>query len=391
MKIAKAEILIAREDGPFYVGKHRILLIRLTTDEGIHGIGEAIVYGLGVSTAHALLVDYARGIIGLDPFNTESIWERLHGGWNVQGGPISISAISAIDIALWDIKGKALGVPVYKLLGGKFREKIRVYLSHIEFGYPALNKALDSPEDYFESACAALAKGYDIVKANFMREGGGRFLFDESANKFIAADLLERVRNRVAAVRKALGPTGGIILENNAMTGVDGAIQIAKAVEEFNILFYEEPVEPANPLAMKQVAEKVSFPLASGERMCTRWAFLPFLENGSLRIIQPDICNTGGITEMKKIADLARTYQVLVAPHVCGGPFNHAASVQLEAAIPNFVLHEDHVHLMNEENARYGRYRYEAKDGYLPIPDLPGIGQELSDFGEETMEKIVIQ
>jgi L-alanine-DL-glutamate epimerase-like enolase superfamily enzyme len=391
MKISGVDILIARQDGPFYPGKHRILLVRVNTDEGIHGYGEAIVYGLGVATAHALLQDYAAYIIGQDPFNTEAIWARLHGGWNTLGGPISVSAISAIDIALWDIKGKALGQPVYKLLGGKFRDKIRVYLSHIEFGYPELNKPLVTPEDYYAASKAALTDGYDIVKANFLRDDGGKFSFDESINKFADPKLLERIKGRVAAARKALGEQGGIILENNAITGVDSAIQIARAVEEYNILFFEEPIDPTNADAMKQVADKVAFPLASGERMCTRWAFLPFLQNGSLRILQPDVCNTGGITEMKKIADLAHTFHALMAPHVCGGPFNHAASVQLEAAIPNFFIHEDHVHLMNEENARYGRYRYEAKDGYLPIPDLPGIGQELSEFGEETMEKITIK
>jgi L-alanine-DL-glutamate epimerase-like enolase superfamily enzyme len=391
MKITQVDILIAKDDGPFYPGKHRILLAKVITDEGIYGYGEAIVYGPGVTAAHVLLQDYARIIIGEDPFNTESIWARLHGGWSILGGPVSVSAISALDIALWDIKGKALGQPVYKLLGGKFREKIRVYLSHIEFGYPELNTPLLTPDDYYKASKAALAGGYDIIKANFIREKGALLSFDESINKFLSPGLLKRVRGRVAAVREALGKDGGIILENNAITGVEGAVQMARAVEEYNILFFEEPIEPTNPDAMKQVADKTGVPLASGERMCTRWAFLPFLQNGSLRILQPDICNTGGITEMKKIADLAAAYHVLVAPHVCGGPFNHAASVQLEAAIPNFVIHEDHVHLKNEENARYGLYRYEAKDGYLPIPDLPGIGQDLSEFGEKTMDRITVK
>jgi L-alanine-DL-glutamate epimerase-like enolase superfamily enzyme len=391
MKITGADIFFAPDDGIPQPAKTNLLLIRVNTDEGICGYGEAISYGQGINAAHTSLQDYARLILGQDPFDTEKIWAKLHDGWNILGGPISVSAISAIDIALWDIKGKALGQPVYKLLGGKFRDKIRAYLSHIEFGYPTPRKVLNTPDDYYECVQAAKTAGYDVIKANFIRVSLGRRSFDESINKFINPDLLECIRAKVEASRKALGPDGGIILENNAMTGVEGAIQIARAVEEFNILFFEEPIEPTNPQAMKQVADKVAFPLASGERMCTRWSFLPFLENGSLRIIQPDICNTGGITEMKKIADLAAAYHVLVAPHVCGGPFNHAAAVQLEASIPNFVIHEDHVRLKNEEYTRYGVYRYEAKDGYLPIPDLPGIGQELSEYGEKTLQKTTIK
>jgi L-alanine-DL-glutamate epimerase-like enolase superfamily enzyme len=387
MKITSVDILIA-EECPFYPGKHQMLFVRVHTDEGVHGMGEAIVYGAGVRAAHSLLQDYARRILSEDPFNREVIWSKLHGGWDTLGGPITVSAISAIDIALWDICGKALGQPVYKLLGGKCREKIPVYLSHIEFGYPELNKELVTPEDYYNATKAALVDGYDTIKANFMRVGAKSF--HERFDTFLSPKLLDTVVSRVAAVREALGPHGGIILENNAMTGVDGAIQIAQAVEKYNILFYEEPMEPCNPFSMKQIADKVSIPLASGERMCTRWAFLPFLQNGSLRVLQPDVCNTGGITEMKKIADLAHVFHAHISPHVCGGSFNHAAAVQLGAAIPNFTLHEHHVHLMNEENYRYGRYLYEAKDGYLPIPDLPGIGQELSDYGEQTLIKTTV-
>jgi len=391
MKISSVDILISNQ-GPFYPGKHRMLFVRVNTDEGIYGYGEAIVYGVGVTTAYACLQEYAKLLIGLDPFNSELIWSNFHRGWETLGGPVTMSAISALDIALWDIKGKALGQPVYALLGGKFRDKIRVYLSHIEFGWPVLNKPLITPEDYYQAAKAALAEGYDIVKANFLRIGAdGKWSKDENYRYFMDPPLLDHVLARIEAVREALGPHGGIILENNAGTGVDSAIQLARAAEKYNILFFEEPIEPSNPDSMKQVADKVGIPLASGERMCTRWSFLPFLQNGSLRILQPDICNTGGITETKKIADLAQVYHATVAPHVCGGPFSHAAAVQLEAAIPNFVLHEHHVHLINEENSSYGLYNYAAKDGYLSIPDLPGIGQELSEYGQSQLEKITIK
>ena len=391
MKVSSVDIFILNK-GYEVKGRRRMLFVRVNTDEGIYGYGEAIVYSTGVTAACSLIEEFAHQLIGLDPFNTEAIWSQFHNNWEMLGGPVTVSAISAIDIALWDIKGKALGQPVYKLLGGKCRDKIHVYLSHIEFGWPTLNRALTTPEDFYQAAKSARETGYDTVKANFLRFGiDGKRNSEEIQNKLIDKKLFSLAVERVAAVREGMGPDGDIILENNAVTGVDGAIRLAQAVEKYNILFFEEPIVPNHPDSMKYVADRVNIPLATGERMCTRWSFLPFLQNGSLRIVQPDVCNTGGITEMKKITDLAHIFQATVAPHVCGGPFTHVASVHLEAAMPNFILHEHHVQLVNKDNSRYGLYEYEAKDSYVTIPELPGLGQELSEFALETLDKVTIK
>ena len=202
--------------------------------------------------------------------------------------------------------------------------------------------------------------------------------------------MLAEVEERVAAVREGLGDDGEIILENNAATGVDAAVAIAKVTEKHNIWFYEEPVTTDYPADMKLVADRVNIPIATGERLCARWQFLPFLENHSTAIVQPDLCNTGGITEGKKIADLADIFHAGVALHVCGGPFTHAAAVHLEAAIPNFVTHEHHVHYLNEENAVYGKYKYDAVDGYVEVPELPGLGQDLAEEAISLMDKVSI-
>ena len=389
MKITSTDIFITKE-GQFFPGKHQMLFIRINTDEGIYGFGETIVIGRGIPAIHTLLKLYSKSLIGEDPFNTEKIWQRLHG--ISTGDPITVSAYSAIDIALWDIKGKALNVPVYKLLGGKVRDKIEVYLSHIEFGWPDTDKHLYTADDYFNCAKAAKEAGYNAIKTNFIRMPStptGGWTSIGPYTRFTRA-MLEEVEERVAAVREALGEDGEIILENNAVTGVDAAVQIANVTEKHNIWFYEEPVTVDYPEEMKQVADRINIPIATGERLCARWGFLPFLENHSTAIVQPDLCNTGGITEGKKIADLADIYHAGVALHVCGGPFAHAASVQLEAVIPNFVTHEHHVTYLSKYNEIYGKYKYDAKDGYVEIPELPGLGQDLSEEAEHELDKITI-
>ena len=387
MKITGTDIYITK-DGPFYPGKHQMLFIRINTDEGFYGFGETIVIGRGIPAVYELLKLYSKTLIGEDPFNTESIWQRLHG--ISTGDPVTVSAYSAIDIALWDIKGKALNVPVYKLLGGKLRDRIEVYLSHIEFGWPDTKQHLFTADDYYRVAKAAKEAGYKAVKANFIRmsKDGGRSIVGPYTRYTKA--MLAEVEERVAAVREGLGDDGEIILENNAATGVDATVAIANATQKHNIWFYEEPVTTDYPADMKLVADRVNIPIATGERLCARWQFLPFLENHSTQIVQPDLCNTGGITEGKKIADLADIFHAGVALHVCGGPFTHAAAVHLEAAIPNFVTHEHHVHYLNEENAIYGKYKYDAVDGFVEVPKLPGLGQDLAEEAISLMDKISI-
>jgi L-alanine-DL-glutamate epimerase-like enolase superfamily enzyme len=396
MKITKVEVFLVN---PREKGNHAVLhgfspiAVRIDTDEGISGWGEGIAYGTEVHGMFGVTQDLAATIIGKDPFASERIWEDLRNGWVMTGGPVTYCAVSAIDIALWDIKGKALGVPIYQLLGGKSRDRIPTYLSHTEFGWPWLNEPLGTAEAWYESTLEAAKLGYTAVKANFFRfDKNGKWEDPRKYRGFrIDDDHLNLVADRISAVQKALGPRGGVILDNNALTTAEGAIATIEASEGNRILFFEEPVIPNSPETMKYVADRIgNVPIATGEQLTARWGFYPYLENRSVRIAQPDLGNTGGLSEAKKIADLALLFDVQISTHVCGGPLIEAAALHLAAAIPNFYLHEHHATTFIPVNRKLGKLVYESKDGFLDIPEVPGLGQELSDFAIEHSFRIVV-
>jgi L-alanine-DL-glutamate epimerase-like enolase superfamily enzyme len=369
------------------------VVAKINTDDGISGYGEAIAYGDGTQAIFGITRDLARLILGADPFDTERIWETLRSGWILSGGPIAYSGVSALDIALWDIKGKALGLPVYKLLGGKNRDKIKVYLSHTEFGWPEVGHPLGAPEDYYKSSKIAKEAGYTVVKANFFRYDRDGKWADSSLYTGYKIDPchLKLVSERVEAVQEALGPSGAVILDNNALTSVEGAIETIKATSGSRILFLEEPIVPNHPDSMKLVADNTDVPIATGERLSTRWGFYPYLQNGSIRVAQPDLGNTGGLSEAKKIADLALIFGAQVSTHVCGGPLAEAAALHFAASVPNFLLHEHHAMTFVPENRKFAKYHYEAKNGYIEIPEIPGIGQELSEYAVNKSIKALVE
>ena len=192
-------------------------------------------------------------------------------------------------------------------------------------------------------------------------------------------------------MREAIGPDVDIIAEMHAFTDTTAAIQFGRMIEELGIYYYEEPVSPLNPKQMKKVAESVNIPIASGERIYTRWGYRPFLEDGSLDVIQPDICTCGGITDVKKICDMAHVYDVTVQIHVCGGPISTAAALHMEAAIPNFIIHELHRYALLEPNTKTCKYNYLPKDGFYEVPELPGLGQELTEEAIKISDKVTVK
>jgi len=385
MKISKIEVYIInprkKEDGTPTHGFSPIT-VRIDTTEGISGWGEGLGYGLETKGLFGVTQDLASTLPGKDPFAIEAIWEDLRNGWVMTGGPVTYAGVSALDIALWDIKGKAFGVPVYQLLGGKSRDRIPTYLSHTEFGWPWLEGPLGGADAWLRSAQEAAAQGFTAVKANFFRfDARGVW---EDPRKYrglrIDPDHLRLVADRAAAVQEGLGPDGGVILDNNALTTPEGAIATIDAVKENNIWFFEEPIVPNSPDDMLYVAERIGhIPIATGEQLVTRWGFDPYLKNRSVRIVQPDLGNVGGLTEAKKIADLALLYGVQVSTHVCGGPIVTAAALHFAAAVPNFYLHEHHASSYVPANRKLGKNTYLAENGYLPVPEAPGIGQEPSE------------
>lgn len=358
------------------------VLVRIHTDEGIDGWGEAgLAFGKGWRAGFGMIVDLAEEIIGDDPMNIEQIWEEMFRKtfWGLGGGTVVYAGMSAIDIALWDIKGKALGVPVWQLLGGRTNKRIRAYASQLQFnwGEKIEKQFLTTPQEYAEVTRRAVAEGYTAVKVDPIQFSDRP---DGKGDWRIRGPLENRVirvaRERLAAMREAGGEDLDIILENHANTDTVSAIELGQALEEYRILYYEEPVHSQNVENMKDVHDHVNIPIAAGERIYTRNGYRPFLEARSIQVIQPDICLCGGITEAKKICDMANTYDCAVQVHVCGSPISKAAALQIEAVIPNALIHEHHQRALDPVGRATCVNDYQPVNGYMEIPDKPGIGQE---------------
>ena len=384
MKIVSVDIIDVKNPIQSAVAKWRPVVVRINTDEGISGFGEVgLAYGVGASAGYGMVKDFARLLLGVDPMRSEFLWDKLQKKtfWGQGGGTVVSAGMSAIDVALWDIKGKALGVPCYQLLGGKCRDELRTYASQLQFGWgdPEKKEHLTTPEQYAAAAVRAVEEGYDAIKVdvNEIDEQGyakRRNLYGAFARR----DLMVGYK-RLKAIREAIGYDVDIIVEAHALTDKVSAVEFGRMIEEFRISAYEEPVMNLNMQCLKDVREHINIPIAAGERVFTRWGFRPFLENHVIDLIQPDIGTCGGMSECKKICDMGHIYDTTCQVHVCGGPIMTAASLQLEAAIPNFAIHELHRYALLKGNRDTCKYDYLPENGKYTIPDLPGIGQELTD------------
>lgn len=384
------------------------IVVKVNTDEGISGFGESgLAYGNSPEAAFGQCLDYGKLVLGMDPMNTEEIWNHLHRHtfWAMGGGAVEYGGISAIDIACWDIKGKKFGVPVYQLLGGKINDNLRTYASQIQFGWGVANEGevagsvalpgiMRTPEEYAQAARDSIAAGFDAVKVDpIFNPMEGLSMATQGCHHrgaFLHKDLKMAVE-RVAAIREAGGEDLDIIIEVHSLLDTNTAIELGQALEPYRIMYFEEPTQPLNADLFKTIASKVNIPLATGERSYTRWGFRQFFEDRTISIIQPDICNTGGITEGKKICDMAHTYDMGVQLHVCGGPIATAAALQLEAVIPNFVIHEHHVGAIQPGCTNTCLYDYEPINGKFKVPDKPGIGQELTPEEMQKCRRAVVE
>ncbi|MHC1711280.1 MAG: mandelate racemase/muconate lactonizing enzyme family protein [Solidesulfovibrio sp.] len=360
------------------------VIVRINTDEGISGFGEVgLAYGKGWRAGYGMAQDFAEVIIGEDPLKIEHIWETIFRKtfWGQGGGTVVNAAISAIDIALWDIKGKAFGLPVWQLLGGKTNDDLRTYASQLQFnwGVKTSKSMLIEPEEYAEVTRVAMAEGYDAIKVDpawFSNQPDGKGLWKRTGP--LEHKVLKTIYNRIAAMREAGGDDLDIIIELHSLTDSISAIQIGQVLEELRIFYFEEPCHPLNSTSMLEIKNNVNIPIASGERIYTRFGFRPFFEDRSIQVIQPDICLCGGLTEAKKICDMGHTYDCAVQIHVCGSPISKAAALQIEAVIPNFLIHEHHQRALAPEMRATCLYDYQPVDGKYQVPDKPGIGQELT-------------
>lgn len=342
MKITKLEVVHI---------KPRYSFLSVHTDEGITGIGEACLEGRA-RTVEMAIKDLEYVLLGKDPRNIEELWQFMYKGAFYRGGPILNSAISAVDQALWDILGKSLGVPVYKLLGGAVRSRIRVY-KHVHG---------ETNELFIQRAQEAIDEGYTMIKT----------ALDAKAHVVESQSFIQKQVERFALLRETIGPDVDFGIDFHGRISPTLAIQLAKALEPFHPMFIEEPCLPENVDTMVTIARSTSIPIATGERLFTKWGFKDVLEKQAAAILQPDLAHCGGITEARKIAAMSEVYYTGFAPHNPLGPVNLAASLHLVATVPHFVAQEQ---LTLGEGIL--KEPFELKDGYIELPKGPGLGVEV--------------
>ncbi len=341
----------------------RWCFLKIETDEGLSGWGEPIVEGraLSVAAAVAELADY---LVGQDPRRIEDHWNVLYRGGFYRGGAIHMSALAGIDQALWDIKGRALGVPVHQLLGGPCRDRIRVY-SWI---------GGDRPADTARMASDVAARGFDAVKMNATEE----MQYVDTHAK------VDAVLDRVRAIREAVGPHFGIGVDFHGRVHKPMAKVLVRELEPFDLLFIEEPVLSEHLESLPEITRHGSTPIALGERLYSRWDFKRVLEQGCVDIIQPDPSHSGGITETRKIAAMAEAYDVALALHCPLGPIALAANLQLDAVCYNAFIQEQSLGIhYNQGNDLLDyvtdRSVFDYRDGFVAIPGGPGLGIEIDE------------
>jgi galactonate dehydratase len=342
----------------------RWLFLKLTTSDGRVGWGEPIVEGRShtvVAAVEELLDDY---LLGEDPARIEDHWQTMYRGGFYRGGPVLMSAIAGIDQALWDLKGKGFGAPVHELLGGRARDRIRVYQWI----------GGDRPADVGEAAREKVDAGFSALKMNATAELES---IDTPASVAAAAD-------RIAAVREAVGDEVDVGVDFHGRVAKPMARRLAAALEPYDPMFIEEPVLPEHNDALPAIRASTTIPIATGERMYSRWDFKEVLEADAVDLIQPDVSHAGGITELKKIASMAEAYDVSVAPHCPLGPIALASCIQVDACTPNALIQEQSLDIHYNETSDVLDYLadpsvFEYRDGFVDVPDGDGLGIEVDE------------
>jgi len=341
-----------------------LTFVKVTTDEGLTGVGECRLPNRTADLLAYLNSAKHRHIIGFDPFDIEALVTRMFRDDFVRAGVVASCGIGTVEMACWDIIGKACGQPVYRLLGGKVRDRIKAYAN----GWYTVER---QPEDFHAAAKKVVARGYRGLKLDPF--GAGWYEM-ERADRILAIDI-------VAAVRDSVGPEVDIMIEMHGRFNPKQAIAIAAELEEFHPAWVEEPVPPDNIKALKKASDGIRLPVATGERAENKWCYREICELEACDIIQPDITNSCGILEGKKIASMAEVRYMLVAPHNVGGPVSTAAALHLDATLPNFKVQEyfnDFVDAWVKDTAT-GLPEVDPADGCFPLPNGPGLGIELNE------------
>jgi galactonate dehydratase len=333
--------------------KPRWLFLKMYTDEGLVGYGEPTLEGRS-KTVEMAVKEMERYLIGEDPLKIEHHWQAMYRGTFYRGGPVLTSAISGIEQAMWDILGKKLKVPIYQLLGGACRERIRIY-AHV---------GGRTPEECAKAALSRVEEGFTALKTGLF----------EAVRTVDSLSIVKKAVEKFKAMRDAVGDDVDIAVDCHGRLSPAMAVRMAKALEPYYPMFLEEPCLPENVDVMAAVARSTSIPIATGERLFTKWGFREVLEKQAASILQPDVSHAGGIMECKKIAAMAETYYAAVAPHCPLGPIALAACIQLDACTPNFLIQEQ-VTL----GEGYLKKPFALKNGYIDVPKEPGLGIEIDE------------
>lgn len=332
-----------------FLVKPRWLFLKIHTDAGIVGLGEPILEGRALTCATAVK-EIEPYLVGKDPRRVVHHWQAIYRHAFYRGGPILTSALSGIDQALWDIKGKVLGVPVYELLGGPTRDRVRVY----------------AHAGTVEQMKQAQARGFTAFKTGPAMKRPTRYIETPAAVQYAAESFAE--------LRRAMGNDVDIAIDFHGAISPATAKLLIKALEPYQPMFIEEPINAQNHDVMAEIARETYLPIATGERVFTKWGFREVLEKRAATVLQPDLSHAGGITEVRLIAGMAEAYYAAIAPHCPLGPIALAAGVQLAASIPNFLCQEQ-VNL----GEGYLKKPFTLRDGYLDLPTGPGLGIELDE------------
>ena len=349
-------------DVTVYEVKPRWIFVKLSTDEGVEGWGE-MISGTKTETVVAGAREMGGYLIGRDPFEIERLWQEMYKSF-FRGGPINGTIVSGMEMALWDIKGKYFGVPVYELLGGRARDRIKVY-SWI---------GGDRPEDVAEQAMDRRNRGFDAVKMNATEE----------LHYIDSYDKIQAVADRVASIRAACGDGFGIAVDFHGRVHKPMAKVLAHALEPYKLMFLEEVVLAENEEYFKEVAALCSTPLATGERLVSRWQYKNIFREGVVDIIQPDVAMVGGILEMKKIISMAEAFDMAAAPHAPYGPIALAATLQVDVCSPNVFIQEQSLGIHYNKGFDLldfvkNKDVFQYENGFVKVPTLPGLGLEIDE------------
>jgi galactonate dehydratase len=372
LKITGLKTFVVENPPPQYGGRYFIFL-KLVTNDGIEGLGEVYGASIGPQTVVRLLEEvFQQHVLDHDPFKIERLWRDVYGrGYSARPDISLMGALSGIEIACWDIVGKAVGKPIYELLGGQVRERLRTYT----YIYARPGDAVDvyaDPDLAGERAAEYFKLGFTALKFDPARP------YSTLDPRQPTLEALDRCEAYVQTVREAVGPHIDLLMGTHGQFTSSGAIRLAKRLEPFDPLWFEEPTPPEMPEEMAKVARATTIPIATGERLTTKYEFLRVLRTGAATILQPNLGRAGGLLEGKKIAGMAEAHYAQVAPHCYCGPVVGAANIQLSACIPNFLILEG-IERWGGFHADILNTAIQWQDGFVIPPTGPGLGIELNE------------